>query len=136
MAFTANTSAPSSEINVMPLIDVLLVLLIIFMVIVPVTPHGLDTSLPQGKADRPALPPVEVRLSAGDAIVPVRYRIGTTEVAYADLRPRLRDLFALRQDRTLFVQADRSLSYREVAAVVGEARQAGAGTVALSGLRP
>jgi biopolymer transport protein ExbD len=66
----------------------------------------------------------------------VRYSIGTQDVAYADLKPLLRDLFAVRQDHTLFVQADRSLSYREVAAVVGEARQAGAGTIALGGLQP
>jgi len=137
MAFSANSSSTlSSEINVTPLIDVLLVLLIIFMVIVPTTAHGLDTSLPQSKASRPALPPIVVRLSAGDAVVPVRYSIGTQDVAYADLKPRLRDLFAVRQDHTLFVQADRSLSYREVAAVVGEARQAGAGTIALGGLQP
>jgi biopolymer transport protein ExbD len=138
MSFTTTSSnVPSSQINVTPLIDVLLVLLIIFMVIVPVTPHGLNASLPQpGVAHGATLPPIEVRLSAGDAMVPVRYRIGAQEVTYVELQPRLRALFSVREDRTLVLRADRSLSYREVAAVVGEAHHAGAGTIALGGIQP
>jgi biopolymer transport protein ExbD len=136
MSFTADSSRPSSEINVTPLIDVLLVLLIIFMVIVPVTPHGLESSLPRQAGPSAPLPPVQVRLSVGDAIVPVRYSVGAEQINYADVQPRLRALFAARQDRTLIVAADRNLSFQQVAAVVAEGRLAGAGAVVLRGLDP
>jgi biopolymer transport protein ExbD len=134
MSFTTDSSRPSSEINVTPLIDVLLVLLIIFMVIVPVTPRGLESSIPQAHGAPAPLPPVQVRLSVGDGIVPVRYRVGAQELAYAEVQPRLRELLAMRQDRTLVVEADRDLSFQPIAAVVAEGRQAGASAVVLHGL--
>ncbi len=133
MAFnSASSSSPSSEINVTPLIDILLVLLIVFMVVAPAVPRGLDSSIPQGKAEA-GLPPVVVRVLAGE---PARYQIGREDVAYHALPMRLSAMFAVRQDRTIFVEADRNLQYRDVAEVVSEARAAGAGAVVLSGLRP
>jgi biopolymer transport protein ExbD len=132
----ASVSSPSSEINVTPLIDVLLVLLIIFMVMVPVVPRGLESAIPHGAAPVATLMPVQVRLTAGDAIEPVRYRIGSRELALAELQPSLQTLFAMHQDRTLYVAADRSLSFRQVAEVVGAGHRAGAGAIVLSGPRP
>ena len=62
MAFSTNNGRQSSEINVTPLIDVLLVLLIIFMVLVPARPRGLESSIPQGKSSNAVqLPPVTLR---------------------------------------------------------------------------
>lgn len=138
MAFAAaSNSSLSSEINVTPLIDVLLVLLIIFMVVAPNQSRGLDTSIPRNTPS-PATQqaPVVVRLLSGDPAHPIRYSIDSEDLTYTALQPRLRSLFALRQDRTLFIQADRSLSYQQVAEVVGEGRRAGAGQVALSVLAP
>jgi biopolymer transport protein TolR len=138
MAFSSGSSSSlSSEINVTPLIDVLLVLMIIFMVVAPATPLGLDSSIPQGKAASPvAPPPVVVRLLAGAKGQQLRYQVEQTDVEADALPGRLRAMFAARQDRTAFVQADRSLSYQEVARVVSQAREAGAAAVVLSGLRP
>jgi biopolymer transport protein TolR len=138
MAFSAaSSSSPSSEINVTPLIDVLLVLLVIFMVVAPVTPSGLESAIPQGKpASAESLPPVVVRLLASTEGGSTRFEVGSSAGSAELLPVRMRAMFAARQDRTVFIEADRSLSYREVARVVGEAREAGAGAIVLRGLQP
>lgn len=136
MAFsTGSSSGISTEINVTPLIDVLLVLLIIFMVLVPLKPKGLNSSIPQGKSLEGGLPPVTVSVQAGKTPAQVSYRVGERDVPYAELEPTLAGMFALRQDHTLFVRADRALSYQLVAEVVGKAKHAGAGRVALSDVK-
>jgi biopolymer transport protein TolR len=131
MAFSANSTA---EINVTPLIDVLLVLLIIFMVLVPVQPRGLDSSIPQGAPGTASQSPLVVRVSAGSAGSSPTYRIGQQDMALADVRPALQKLFATRQNLTLFVEADPTLNVQQVAEVVAEARAAGAGQIALGSL--
>ena len=82
MAFaTGSSSTPSAEINVTPLIDVLLVLLIIFMVLVPMVPRGLNSSIPQGNAVPVASPsPLVVRIAAGTANSGPTYRIEQQDI--------------------------------------------------------
>jgi biopolymer transport protein TolR len=132
MAFSANAS--SAEINVTPLIDVLLVLLIIFMVIVPQHQRGLNSAIPQGKASSASLPPVTVQVVRHAPELPAQYLVNQRVVPTADLQAMLQSMFAVRQDHTLIVQADRDLSYQQVATVVSLGRLAGAQQIALNGL--
>ena len=135
MSMSGGSPGNSAEINVTPLIDVLLVLLIIFMVIVPLKPLGLRSSIPQGKpSEAQVLPPVVLRVLARKASGEVAYEVSGKQVASAELEPTLLAMFAAREDHTLFVEADRELSFQPVAEVIGRARKVGAGMVALGGL--
>ena len=108
MAMTSgnDSRAVSSEINVTPLIDVLLVLLIIFMVIVPVTPKGVGAQIPQPpKHNSPVDPPdtvvvVSVLRTGGTQVA---YKINQDDVSRDDLLARLSAIYQNRAERTMFV---------------------------------
>ena len=138
MAFSALNSAQQSEINVTPLIDVLLVLLIIFMVIVPVTPHGLESQVPQdAKTQTPVLGPVSLHVLGGDAGPhgsKITYEVEGRVVDRAQLSEALSASLRVRAERSVYVSASPKVSYREVAVAVGAAKAAGAVTIGLGRL--
>src|ERR1700761_7986509 len=138
MAFSTSNSTQQSEINVTPLIDVLLVLLIIFMVIVPVTPRGLESRVPeQSKAAAPVLGPVSLRVLGGEEAEAggrIRYEGEGRVVDRAQLNNALLASLRARAQRSVYVSASPQVSYREVAAAVGAAKSAGAVTIGLGRL--
>src|SRR3984957_2967447 len=105
MAMTAGGSSGGAmgDINVTPMIDILLVLLIIFMVIVPVTPKGLDAMVPQPpKEDMRESPQAIVVSVLGTSGVQAHYKINQEDVTKTDLQARLTSIYQNRAERVMF----------------------------------
>jgi biopolymer transport protein ExbD len=123
MAFsTGGGGGAMGEINVTPMIDILLVLLIIFMVIVPVTPKGLDALVPQPPKNPQQQQPqndrtivVQVLYRPGQTPA---YKINDTDVNHADLLPKLTDIYANRAERVMFVRGDDDVNFAYIADVI------------------
>jgi biopolymer transport protein ExbD/biopolymer transport protein TolR len=125
---TCGSARAVSEINVTPLIDVLLVLLIIFMVIVPVTPAGLKSLIPQPAKNNP--PPTESAIVV-QVLADGSYRINQTPFPKSQIEPQLAAIFSTRQQKVMFVKADTSLEFSKVAEVIDMGHRANVDNIGL-----
>ncbi len=131
MSAGGDGGAHSNEINVTPMIDVLLVLLIIFMMIIPMSRKAIDTQLPDPN------PAVATANSANDQIVlsvlpDGLFKINQEEVSREGLFNKLRSVYDPRPEKIIFVKGDSTVSYGDVVFAMDQARGAGVKVIGIT----
>ena len=127
----AGDSKSFDDINVTPMVDVMLVLLIIFMVITPLTPYGLDALAPQPPKKNTPPPPDDDRTVVIQIDARGNYKLNQEDVQKELLGPRLTQIFATRAERVVFVKGDPDLDFQTVAYAIDVAKGVGIDKIGL-----
>ena len=133
MSMMLGSKGVHAEINVTPLIDVLLTLIITFLVAMPAHPYGEEALAPHPGDPKNAAPverTIVVQVIDSGARVP-KVQINYEDVSWDQLQARLQDIYKMRAEKVLFVRADKDIDWDFAAQVVGIAHNAGIGKVGL-----
>ncbi|MCC6158449.1 MAG: biopolymer transporter ExbD [Deltaproteobacteria bacterium] len=123
--------AMMSEINVTPMVDVMLVLLVIFMVTAPLLHEGINVALPKADGQKIESPEEDFKLTIRKD---GKVFLGKEEVPFDQLKGRLTDIYKTKAEKRVFVEADEGVNYGRVVEVIAEAKAAGAEQLGLKTL--
>jgi len=126
-----NSTGSMATPNVVPLIDILLVLIIIFMVITPLTPKGLDTLVPQPSPNQQQNQELENKTVVVQVLKDGKLKINNEDTNWDGLGPRIEQVFKDRAEKVAFVKGDNDIEFRQVARAIDIMHGAGIDKVGL-----